>query len=140
LQSNRTFDAALAAYNRRDFVNATNLIQSIDANSLDESRRARLREIVMTAEMRPAVQQSAITQVQATGGPGLPNVPTPGAAQPAGQARVSVGASTLGEQPGVARADDRTSADPLVAQTEAMRQVKFQKLRQEGQEVQREAS
>jgi type II secretory pathway component GspD/PulD (secretin) len=144
LQSNRTFDAALSAYNRRDFTNATNLIQNIDANSLDESRRSRLREIVMTPEMRPAVQQSAITQVQAVGEPGLPNVPSPGgvpaATLAAGQARVSGGASVLGEQPGVARADDRTATDPLLAQTEAMRQVKFQKLRQEGQEVQREAS
>jgi type II secretory pathway component GspD/PulD (secretin)/tetratricopeptide (TPR) repeat protein len=135
LQSYRTFDAALAAYNRRDFANAANLIQSIDPNGLDESRRARLREIAMTPEMRPA-GQPALTQVQAVGEGGLPNVPSPGSVQ----SGVPGGAPTLGEQPGVARADDRSSADPLLAQTEAMRQVKFQKLRQEGQEVQREAS
>ena len=128
MQSNRTFDAAQAAYNRRDFANASNLIQSIDANSLDESRRARLREIVMTPEMRPA-GQSAVTQVQAISGQNLPSVPTP----PSGP--------TLGEQPGVARAADTpTAGDALISQTEAMQQVKFQKLRQDGQEAQREAT
>jgi type II secretory pathway component GspD/PulD (secretin) len=138
LQSNRTFDAALAAYNRREFANASNLIRAIDPNDLDDSRRARLREIVMTAEMQPAgrapvVQaqpagRAPLVQVQAIGEPGLPAVPAPGAT------------SALGEQPGVARAGDQSPGDSLLSQTEAMRQVKFQKLRQEGLEVQRDAS
>jgi type II secretory pathway component GspD/PulD (secretin) len=138
LQSNRTFDAALAAYNRRDFANAANLVQTVDPNSLDESRRSRLREIAMTPEMQPAgrnavaqkqpaASRGAVVQVGATE-QGLPAVPSP--ASP----------STLGEQPGVARAEDKTASDSLLTQTEAMRQVKFQMLRQKGLEVQREAS
>jgi type II secretory pathway component GspD/PulD (secretin)/tetratricopeptide (TPR) repeat protein len=127
LQSNRTFDAALAAYNRRDFANANNLIQSVDPNNLDESRRARLREIAMTPEMQPA-GRAPIMQVQAASGQDLPAVPAP----PGGPA--------LGEQPGVARAADGSQGDTLLSQTEAMQQVKFQKLRQDGQEVQREAA
>jgi type II secretory pathway component GspD/PulD (secretin)/tetratricopeptide (TPR) repeat protein len=138
LQSNRTFDAALAAYNRREFANASNLIRAIDANDLDESRRARLREIAMTPEMQPA-GRPAVARAPAAGGasplvqvqasePGLPSVPAPGTT------------AVLGEQPGVARAGDQAPADSLLSQTEAMRQVKFQKLRQESLELQRDAS
>ena len=143
LQSNRTFDAALAAYNRRDFGNAANLLQNIDPNNLDESRRARLREIVMTPEMRPAVQHAPDHA-----GPGRRRA---GSAERAAAGRRRRTGRRSGSRVGRARRssansraspapDDRPSADPLVAQTEAMRQVKFQKLRQEGQEVQRDAS
>ncbi len=129
LQSSRTFDAALAAYNRRDFRTASVLVQSVDPNNLDESRRNRLREMVMTAEMGGG--KPPVVQVQATGDPGLPAVPAlPGAAPAAPQ---------LGEQPGFARAEDH-SRDSLISQTQAMQQVKFQKLRQDGLEVQRDAS
>ena len=135
LNANRSFNAVLAAYNRRDYHQAGALLSAIDTKLLDERRQARLREIVNTPEMQPSLHGTAIAltggheQPQAAGkgsGPHMnpefnpqPILHTPGSGE-AGKARVS---------------DDQS----LLARTKAMQEVKFQQLRQRGMDVQTQA-
>ena len=135
LNANRSFNAVLAAYNRRDYHQAGVLLSAIDTKLLDERRKARLREIVNTPEMQPSLRGTAIAltggheppQPAAKGsGPHMnpefnpqPILRTPGAGE-AGKARVS---------------DDQS----LLARTKAMQEVKFQQLRQRGMDVQTQA-
>jgi len=53
LLANRSFDAAEAAYRRREYVQARHMVAMIDARMLDAARQARLREISLTVEMGP---------------------------------------------------------------------------------------
>jgi type II secretory pathway component GspD/PulD (secretin) len=135
LNANRSFNAVLAAYNRRDYHQAGALLSAIDTKLLDERRQARLREIVNTPEMQPSLRGTAIALTggheppQPAGkgsGPHMtpefnpqPILRTPGAGE-AGKARVS---------------DDQS----LLARTKAMQEVKFQQLRQRGMDVQTQA-
>ncbi len=128
LAANRTFDAARAAYVRRDYQHALNLIAAINPRLLDEARQVKLREIMSTPEMQPG----ANSQLVQAGGPpaatGVRGSGTPGAA-----------ASTLGPDAGRASARD----DPdraLMAKTLGMAQVRFGMARKEGMELQSEAT
>jgi type II secretory pathway component GspD/PulD (secretin) len=51
LQAQRTFDAAVSAFNRHEYVQATAMLGAIDTRLLDADRRVRLREMTMTPEM-----------------------------------------------------------------------------------------
>jgi type II secretory pathway component GspD/PulD (secretin) len=133
LRANRAFNAILAAYNRRDYHQAGLLLSAIDTKLLDERHQARLREMINTPEMQPALHgtQVALTghEPQATdktSGPHMnpefnpqPVLRTPGAGE-AGRARAT---------------DDQS----LLGRTKAMQEVKFQQLRQRGMDVQTQA-
>ncbi len=135
LQANRTFDAGVQAFNRRDYSYANSVFATIDPQLLDDTRQLRMKEIQLTPEMQASVR-TVSTKGQDLAPPApsgssegklLPPVGVPG-----------VGLPTPGAA-GVARATD-SPEQSLLARTEAMRQVKFQKLRQEGLDAMREAT
>jgi type II secretory pathway component GspD/PulD (secretin) len=120
LRAIRTFDAGWQAYMRRDYPHAGNLMAAIDVSLLDDARRARLRELMSTPEMQP----SNHGQLAQTGGPGdSSGVRNPGTSLP----------------PGAGRASATDDADALLKRTQAMREIKFQKLRSDGMQVQTQA-
>jgi type II secretory pathway component GspD/PulD (secretin) len=130
LQANRVFDAAESAYNRGEYAAAANLIGTIDTRNLDPARRDRLKNITMTAEMRPSAT-GPVAQAKAESGPGAPALPERPAGSPA----------PAGDEPaGVAHAGDKPAEPTPLDKTLAMRQVVFTKMRAEGLEVQRSAA
>ena len=123
----KTFDAANSAYNRGEFANASRLLAGIDARRLDAAAGARLRELMQNPGMQPA---AGGVQLASVGGQAsAPRRPRP-LARPT---------SVHGpDAPGTAHAADDAGAN-LLKSTEAMRQVKFQELRADGLDVQRDA-
>jgi type II secretory pathway component GspD/PulD (secretin) len=130
--ANRTFDAALSAYNRKEYAHAGTMMAAIDTRLLDEPRKARLREVMMTPEMKSA----------------------PGAPEPTGVARASdraaeggavIPAKGPGKPPeaepeeGHARATDKPE-DELLDKVKAERKILLDKMRTESLEVQRQAN
>jgi type II secretory pathway component GspD/PulD (secretin) len=130
---NRTFDAAAAAFNRREYGNSYGIITSIDVRLLDEVRQARLREIMQTPEMAAARNQGQPPQeakAPATvlaGGPGTALPPLGN-----GDPRLS--------PPGKASASDANPEQDTLKRMEALRNVKFQALRQESLDLQKSAA
>ena len=53
LERGRTFDAAVAAYNRGEYAYAGVLLRAIDTRQLDPARQIRYREIMQTVQMQP---------------------------------------------------------------------------------------
>jgi type II secretory pathway component GspD/PulD (secretin) len=157
LRANRSFDAVQSAYNRGDYNHAGALLTAIDTKLLDERRQARLREMLMTPQMQPSATVAGRTQVaagepgaSATGGqeaqeprdrrPAGPGVGTQSPEQiglPGRPGEVAAGSPGRPEV-GHARATD--SPEPLLAHTQAMREVKFQQLRRQGMEAQSQAA
>ncbi len=133
LHALRTFDAAMAAYRRHDFDHAGVMLGAIDVRLLDEARQNRLKEVMMTAEMRPVAHQQQVVQAggQVTP-PGAPGSRSPGEA-------FSPPAGVPGDGVGRARATDNPE-DSVLLRTQAMRQVKFQQLRKDGIEKQKQAA
>lgn len=134
LQANRTFDAGVQAFNRRDYAYAGSVLGTIDPQLLDDQRQARMKEILLTPEMQGGVRTVAVKTQNppAPAGGSEGTLLPPVGSTPAAPAATAPGA-------GVARATD-SPEQSLLARTEAMRQVKFQKLRQEGLDVQKEAA
>ena len=124
----KTFDAAVSAYNVRNYAYSQRLIASIDARRLDPARLGHLREMMETPEMQPNRNP---VEVAAVGGEGVgakEATPSPQPAQDHGPDAA----------PGRARATDDPGVN-LLKSTEAMRQIKFQQLRADGLDVQRRA-
>ncbi|HEY1860929.1 MAG TPA: hypothetical protein VGG61_11270 [Gemmataceae bacterium] len=107
LAMNRTFDAGQSAFNRKDYAHAANILQSVDARMLDPKRQNRMREIMQTADMQAYRADKGAV------------------------AKVQY----KPEQPGVAKVTD--SQPDYLTQVQAMQEVKFQKLREEGLKAQR---
>jgi type II secretory pathway component GspD/PulD (secretin) len=130
---NRTFDAAAAAFNRREYGTSYGIITSIDVRLLDEVRQARLREIMQTPEMaaaRNAGSGSPESKAPGTilaGGPGVP-LPAVGTGDP----RLA--------PPGKASVSDANPEQDTLKRMEALRNVKFQALRQESLDLQKDAA
>ncbi|MGH7169649.1 MAG: hypothetical protein ACRELG_05150, partial [Gemmataceae bacterium] len=117
-KANRTFDEVLQAYHNREYRRARVLLACIDIKLLDERRMGRLREIVNTPEMRTSAGGGAIVLT------GAQDNAKPQAAGAGGDGR--------------ARATD-DPGQSLLAQTRAMREIKFQQLRTEGLAIQSQA-
>ncbi len=131
LQANHAFSAVVAAYNRHEYHQAGLLLAAIDIKLLDGPRQSRLREILSTPEMQPAARGMAIalTSGQAT----EPGDKTAGPAfNP--QLNQAPNAASVGK----ARATDAPDQS-LLARTRALREVKFQQLRQKSMDVQTQA-
>jgi type II secretory pathway component GspD/PulD (secretin) len=128
LAANRAFDAALSAFNRRDYQHSYAILQSVEVRHLEPNRQAKLKDLMMSPEMARLAQpkQPAIAQ---TGPSGAPDT-------------AQTGHSTLSPDAGVARATDSTSTpeSDLLKTTKAMQEVKFQQVRQQSLRVQQEAS
>src|SRR5262249_8284149 len=137
LETCRTFDAADRAFNRGDFAFAGGVIDRLEVNHLDQRRKDRLKEIMMTPQMQPGPRGVQ----QASAGDALP--PQVGKLDGAGHARVTDLPPTPAQ---VARADvghapaSDAAPDGVLATTAAMRNIKFQQLRKEGLDLQHEAS
>ena len=123
----RTFDAAVQAYNRGDFKYALVLFGEIDYHLLDEQRQTRFRELMQTAQMQPGNQTPTVAVK-----PGSYPAAAPGSAE-ASQVRFDP------KTPGKALASDGVE-NSLLDSMSALREVKFQKLRQIGLDAQRDAS
>jgi type II secretory pathway component GspD/PulD (secretin) len=128
LRAIRTFDAAWSAFVRADYAHSGNMIAAIDTRMLDEARQAKLRDMMATPEMQPSARGAvALTGGQSTSGAeGDLSVPAPGASK---QAPPPTGSA------------QRNDPDKAILQrAAAMREVNFQKLRQEGLTVQSTAA
>ncbi len=126
----------VAAYNRHDYHQAGLLLAAIDTKLLDEPRQSRLREMLNTPEMQPAARgtQIALTAGQETQEPRDKDAE---ALNPQFNPQPIQHTKASGD-PGRARATD--SADQsLVVRTRALREVKFQQLREQGMKVQTDA-
>ncbi len=118
LETRRAFDAALSAYNRKEYDQAKNLVSTLVEKNLDKERQQKLKEILMTAEMQPANK---------------------------GEISLVKGTSDLGKKPisenkssSIAKPKVEGETDLLEATTQ-LREVKFGQMRQQGLDLQREA-
>src|SRR5262249_54475700 len=123
LTANRSFDAGVAALNRRDFGQAATIFRTIDVRLLEPAKAARLKELMLTPELQP----SALAQ-------GMK--PTPEAAKMQQTGFVN----TTQPEVGVARATDSTPEKEYAKQVQALQEVKFQELRSKSMQVMREAN
>lgn len=118
LETRRTFDAALSAYNRKDYEQSKTMISTLTEKNLDKDRQQKLKEILMTAEMQPKVK-SALSLVKGT---------TDIRTKPAPTNNVNA----------TAKPKEEGEIDLLEA-TNQLREVKFGQMRQQGLDLQREA-
>jgi type II secretory pathway component GspD/PulD (secretin) len=123
LVANHTFDAGIAAYNRREYSQAGTIMRSIDAKLLSPENQARLKEIMLVPEMQPGVVAQATLRAPASSTSMMNGDGSPGRAQ----ATDFAPNRTMQPEPDFA------------AQVRAMHEVKFQKLREEGRTIQTEA-
>ncbi len=136
LRANHAFDAVVSSFNRRDYRQAGLLLAALDTTQLDERRSTKLHEIMNTPEMQP----SAHGQVVLTGGQDAKQ-PHDNSAGP--QFNPQLNPQPILHTPGAgdagrARATDNADQS-LLAHARAMREVKFQQLRQQGMDVQTQA-
>jgi type II secretory pathway component GspD/PulD (secretin) len=133
LQTNRTFEAVHAAFNRGDYAYASALASNIDPRKLGERQRARFGEMMMT----PQMHLGHTTQTVAMGGSSqLAQGNPPAQSEPFGP---TVGQLGQNDAPGKARASDQNGMSLLQA-TQAKNQVLFQQLRTDGLKAQNEAA
>ena len=127
LQHRHTFDAAAQAYNRNDYSHAMALLATVDIGLLDPTRATNFRELMQNPAMSAKNPDRALpAKAVNTAGP-----------QEVAQADVRSGASEA--EPGHSRATDGP-AQQLLESQEALREINFQKLRQNGLDSQREAN
>ncbi len=159
LVAERTFDAAVSAFNRHDFPQAMNMFRTIDSHLLRADKQARLADYLRSEPQTTAVAQTSRWQDgQQSGGPvvpsmsggpvvpsmsGSPVVPSmslpsmPQATSTSFKSSETGMASTqtpqMGAPVGVSQSTD------LMVQTRAMQEVKFQKLQNESRAVMSDA-
>ncbi len=121
LAANRTFEAGLSAFRRKDYVQAGNIFRAVDARLLNPDKQARLRDLVLSPELQPAEAPRLDPKVAQAGHSGP------------GTARVT-------DQIGAAPRPEAAATPGYAQQVQALQDVQFQKLRLESLEVQREAT
>jgi type II secretory pathway component GspD/PulD (secretin) len=117
LTAARMFDAGESAFKRGDFKHAGGIFQAVDVRKLDAKRQNRMKELMQSAEMQPYHQEKGTAIVKVGLGSDAP-LPSTG--------------------PGKAKATDAQS--DYLAQVQAMQEVKFQKMREDGLNAQRQAA
>jgi type II secretory pathway component GspD/PulD (secretin) len=130
LVTNHSFDAADAAYRRRDFAHSAHILGAIDVRKLSPDRAARLRELMLAPEMQPtalAMKGSSPTGVQQVSDTGEQGQPLPSGPVPVGRANAN-------DQGPTAAGDDR-----MLANAAGMQEVKFQQLHEQSRQAQRDA-
>ncbi|HEY7307799.1 MAG TPA: hypothetical protein VH643_00425 [Gemmataceae bacterium] len=135
LSANRAFDAVVAAYHRREYRQASLMLGAIDIRMLNARNHGRLREMLNTPEMRPAGRGDAIalTGAQEKQPPSGKDASFNPQLNPQSVPRTPESGGT-----GRARATDDADQS-MLARTKAMREIKFQQLRDRGMKVQSEA-
>ncbi len=104
-EQKRTFIAANSAFKRGDYQLASHLFRAVDVKMLDAEQQARLKEVMRLPEMQPEQPTETVAQSGTSG------VPTP----PAG-----------GPTP-----VEGSRETTYLQQVDAMRQIKFQKMREQ---------
>jgi type II secretory pathway component GspD/PulD (secretin) len=124
LAADRTFDAGMSAFRRKEYAQAAAILHTLNPRLLDDTKQASLKNVFALPEMQP----SQIAQVGA-------QEPGPGA----GTAHAS---DQVPAAPGRAPVAATTPApdQDILKITQAMQDVKFQQLRADGLAVQREAA
>jgi len=119
LEAEKTFDSGKAAFLRKEFAQAGAIFRNLDPRLLSKEKQSKLKDLMMSPEMQ------------------LASASRPAAAVP-----------PLGERPG-ATGDVQlvkgstpapAGADSYPQQVQAMQEIEFQRLREEGLRVQREAT
>ena len=116
-QANRSFDAALSAYNRSDVGQARGILAAIDVQLLDRDKANRYKEIMRAPEMKPP----AVAQVSDKNNEGAAHV---------------VVSDDPGQKSMPAGAGDTNNFANKVA---GLQEIQFQHMRDEGLKAQREA-
>jgi type II secretory pathway component GspD/PulD (secretin) len=124
LAANRSFDAGMIAYCRHDFVQAANIFRSIDVPLLAPDKQTKLKELLT----KPELQLQAATPNPAPVAP--PATPPMGDFEP-GRAAVS----DLPPRPAAASPELN-----YAKQVQAMQEIQFQKLRDDGLQAQTKAT
>jgi type II secretory pathway component GspD/PulD (secretin) len=116
LAANRSYEAGLTAYQRKDYALAGSIFQSVDVMLLAPDKQAKMRELLQMPEMQARVTTVGL---KGTG------------------AQDSAGATLANDAPGQPK---RAPLEESYAhQVQALQEVQFQKLRDEGLRLQREA-
>jgi type II secretory pathway component GspD/PulD (secretin) len=118
LTANRSLDAGVNAYYHKDYAQASAILRSIDSGLLSKEKQSRLKELMMVPELQPKA------------------VARPAVVVPVGL--TDAGKATASDAPGAVH--PTSPEETFTQQVLAMQEVKFQKLRQEGLEVQRKAT
>jgi type II secretory pathway component GspD/PulD (secretin) len=121
LVANRSFDAGLSAFYRKEYTQAAAILRTVDPQLLRADRQGKMREIMNRPEMQP----SALVQVGVKGQE-IPEV-QPGA-----------GHAVASDAAGPAKIVPPEAS--LAQQTQAMQNVRFQKLREEGLKARSDAT
>jgi type II secretory pathway component GspD/PulD (secretin)/tetratricopeptide (TPR) repeat protein len=135
LASNRNFDAGLAAYQSKDYGQALVIFQQVDPSLLAADRKGSLKQVMDECTTKTTVAQASST---------VPPPPPPGGILPVGappqapNTGVTNAASTgvTGLQGPMPKMTAPAEGDSLAAQVQAMQNIEYQQLRQEGLEVQ----
>ncbi|MCS6850562.1 MAG: hypothetical protein NZ700_05260 [Gemmataceae bacterium] len=128
LVANRTFDAGLQAFHRKDYRQAAAIFATIDRKLLRPDKQAKLKELMQTPEMTPTVlAQSEVPTLTPVTAPERSAETAPGVAQ----------ATDTPPRPTPRSLD---AADNYARQVQAMHEIKFQQLREDGLRAMREAS
>jgi type II secretory pathway component GspD/PulD (secretin) len=127
------FRAGMSAYGRGEFAQAANIFRTIDVRLLEPQQKQTLGQIYLTAEMQPGqIQRTDLRTPAPAGTAALPAAPVPAAPrQGPGGADIAHVRVTDGPQ---------EAGQDLLKQAQAMQDIRFQKLRAEGLEAQREAA
>jgi type II secretory pathway component GspD/PulD (secretin) len=129
LAANRTFEAGVSALRRKDYAQAGAILRSLDRKLLDEDKQARMKDLLGMAELQPGrLAQTGVLTADAKVPGGVPPAPLP---------------VTPGADVGTAHVSDNPKTDvapDLMKTAQAMQDIKFQQLRQQGLEAQREAA
>jgi type II secretory pathway component GspD/PulD (secretin)/tetratricopeptide (TPR) repeat protein len=118
--TDRSFDAGLAAYYRKDYGQAAMILHALDATLLSKEKQAQLKELMMV----PELQTKALTQTVATS-------PPPSGTEP-GRITVSDAADQLNPP-----AQDKHID---LKDVQAMQEIEFQKWRDQGLRAQKDAT
>jgi len=120
LTAERTFEAAMTAFQRREYAQASTMLRSLDYHLLSPEKQARLKEVMLVPEMQPS---SALAQTA--------HNPTN---DMAGAGRAMARATDYAPV-----AQQRSDPD-FAREVQAMQEVKMQKLRNEGIDAQKDAT
>jgi type II secretory pathway component GspD/PulD (secretin) len=129
--AHRTFEAGVAAFVNRNHAQAANVLRSVDVGLLPPDKQAKLKELLASPEMQPGA---------------LAHQPAPAAADvPADSAKpgpVEPPPTTLASQPAANESDSKkeTAPEGYAKQVQALQEVQFQKLRDEGLKAMRDAT
>lgn len=148
LQARRGFDAAVAAYQRKDYPYAMSILNVVDLRLLDADRRDRLKNIINTPEM--SANRQAISQGLAMSKETNPAGSEQGV-QPIGVAKTPLQPDNVLTQTSAPTGTESNSGNParavatdqkqsLLETSVAMRTIKFQQLRADAQKVQSAAT